>query len=201
MASAPRIQRFTFDDFCVLVKQGQKADLIDGVIYMASPDNTNANELSAWLISLVYDYVQVKRLGKVFHSRVALRLDDLNSPEPDLLFVRKSRLHLVKRGFIVGPADLAVEIVSPESIERDYQKKRALFETAGVLEYWIVDEMKQQVTLLRLSRKGKYRQIRPKNGELQSQVLPGFWFRPEWFWQDPLPMKMEILEQILARES
>jgi Uma2 family endonuclease len=201
MASAPRIQRFTFDDFCVLVKHGQKADLIDGVIYMASPDNTNANELAAWLISLVYDYVQVKRLGKVYHSRVALRLDDWNSPEPDLLFMRTSRLHLVKKGFIAGPADLAVEIVSPESIERDYQKKRALFEAAGVLEYWIVDEMKHQVTLLRLSRKGKYRQVRPKNGELQSQVLPGFWFRPEWFWQDPLPMKMEILEQILARES
>src|SRR5205823_4471586 len=115
----------------------------------------NANELSMWLGSLMFDYAQVKRLGKVYHSRVALRLDDLNSPEPDILFMRKSRLNLVKRGFIAGPADLAVEIVSPESVERDYQKKRALFEAAGVLEYWIVDEMKQQVILLRLSRKGK----------------------------------------------
>jgi Uma2 family endonuclease len=201
MASASRVQRFTFDDFCVLVKQGQKADLIDGVIYMASPDNTNANELSAWLISLVYDYVQVKQLGKVYHSRVALRLDDLNAPEPDLLFIRTSRLHLVQRGFIAGPADLAVEIVSPESVERDYQKKRSLFEAAGILEYWIIDEMKQQVALLSLSPKGKYRQVRPKNSELQSQVLSGFWFRPAWFWQDPLPIKMEILEQILARAS
>ena len=43
-------QSITFEDFCFLVKDGQKADLIDGVIYMASPDNLDANRLSKWLI-------------------------------------------------------------------------------------------------------------------------------------------------------
>ena len=36
---------FTYDDFCALVHDDQKADLIDGVIYMASPENLEANEL------------------------------------------------------------------------------------------------------------------------------------------------------------
>src|SRR5439155_8111167 len=102
MRVVPATAQISFDAFCELVKDGEKADLIDGVIYMASPDNTNANELSMWLGSLMFDYAQVKRLGKVYHSRVALRLDDLNSPEPDILFMRKSRLNLVKRGFIAG---------------------------------------------------------------------------------------------------
>src|SRR5262249_45372610 len=114
----------TFDDFCFLVSDGQKADLIDGVIYVASPDNTDSNLLFIWLGGLISLFVETFDLGEVFGLRVALRLDGKNSPEPDILFVRKSRLHLVRRGHVAGAADLAMEIVSPESVERDYQMKR-----------------------------------------------------------------------------
>src|SRR5437870_2184576 len=118
MSTASKITSVTFDEFCFLVKDGQKADLIDGVIYMASPDNTVANELNAWLCTLMNLYARQKDLGKVFVSRVAFRLDEKNSPEPDIGFIGKERLHLVKRGRVDGPPDLAVEIVSPDSVER-----------------------------------------------------------------------------------
>lgn len=42
----------TFDEFCELVEDGQKADLIDGAIYMASPDNTDANLVNGWLFTV-----------------------------------------------------------------------------------------------------------------------------------------------------
>src|SRR3954452_5728404 len=90
----------TFEDFCFLVKEDQKADLIDGVIYMASPENTDANLLFMWLGRVIGLYVEEKDLGEVYGSRVALRLDNRNGPEPDLGFVRKDRLHLVERGHI-----------------------------------------------------------------------------------------------------
>jgi Uma2 family endonuclease len=143
----------TFDDFCALVREDQKADLIDGVIYMASPENTDANELFMWLGGVMDLYAEEKDLGKVYGSRVACRLDEKNGPEPDLVFVRKKRLHKVHRGFIEGPPDLAVEIVSPDSVERDYKKKRTLYEQARIPEYWIIDEIEETVTLLRLTRR------------------------------------------------
>src|SRR5437870_821596 len=146
MKLATRAGSYTFEDFCALVKDGQKADLIDGVIYMASPDNTDANKLFMWLGSLMDLFAEAKRLGEVYGSRVAFRLDDTNGPEPDIAFVRKDRLHLVERGGVRGGPDLAVEIVSPESEERDYQKKRKQYEEAGIPEYWIVDEPEQKVT-------------------------------------------------------
>jgi len=46
---AARTGPYTFDDFCEMVREDQKADLIDGVIYMASPENTEANDLFVWL--------------------------------------------------------------------------------------------------------------------------------------------------------
>ncbi len=196
---ANKSHSYTFDDFCVLVKDGEKADLIDGVIYMASPDNIDAYRHYRWLGHLMSDFCEETDQGEIFGSRVAFRLADLGSPEPDLAFVQKARLHLVRRGFFDGPPDAAFEIVSPESVERDYVLKRSQYEAAGVAEYWIIDAMERRVTLLRLGANGKYREVKPRKGELHSAVLRGFWLRPEWLWQEPLPRKRVVLQQLLDR--
>lgn len=188
----------TFDEFCVLVKDGQKADLIDGVIYMASPDSLETNNLFMWFGGLIEYYAEETELGEVFGSRAAFRLDNYNSPEPDLAFVRASRLPKVKGGHFNGAPDIAIELVSLDSVERDYVAKREKYRQAGVSEYWIVDEMVQRVTMLRLDARGRYREVKPQAGVLFSEVLAGFWFRPEWLWRSPLPKKLAILNQILA---
>jgi Uma2 family endonuclease len=198
MSRAARLAPYTFEDFCALVKDGEKADLIDGVIYMASPDNSDANNLFMWLGGVIDSFVEEKELGEVYGSRVAFRLGDTDGPEPDIAFVRKDHLDRVERGFVRGGPDLAVEIVSPESKDRDYEKKRQKYEAAGVREYWIVDEPERKVTLLRLGKDGKYREVRPRKGILHSKVLPGFWLRVEWLWQDPLPKKSTALREILG---
>lgn len=189
---------FTFDDFCAIVSEDQKADLIDGVIYMASPENAEANDLFFWLSGLMSFYVEEKNLGRVYGSRVALRLNDKNGPEPDIMFVRKQRLHLVEGGHINGPPDLAIEIVSPESVERDYVKKRAQYEEFKISEYWIVDEMLKRLTPLRLGADGAYRDMDLKDGVLHSRSLSGFWLRPEWLWQ-PRPNRLRTLKKLLAK--
>lgn len=199
MKIAARMGPYTWEDFCQLVREEQKADLIDGVIYMASPENTDANDLFVFLIGLFDDFAEYHDLGEVYGSRVALRLDKKNAPEPDIAFVRKEHQGRIERGGIGGPADLAVEIVSPDSVERDYEKKRNQYERFGISEYWIVDEELQKVTLLRLGAKGKYREVKPHKGELRSAVLEGFWLRPEWLWQQPRRKKMDVSQEILAR--
>jgi Uma2 family endonuclease len=191
---------YNFEDFCEMVREDQKADLIDGVIYMASPENPDANKLFLWLASIMNIYARKKKLGEVYGSRVAFKLDEEHGPEPDIAFILTEHLDRVKRGRVEGPADLAVEIVSPESVERDYDHKRELYEEHGIPEYWIIDEMEETVTLLRLKR-GKYREVRPKKGALHSEVLSGFWLRPEWLWQEPRPDEIDTLEQILGGES
>lgn len=197
MSTATRVKLHSFDDFCFLVKDGQKGDLIDGVIYMASPDNTDANDLFVWLVAVLAPFIHRKKAGKLYGSRVAFRLDEWNGPEPDLGFVRKEHEHRIRRGHVKGAPDLAVEIVSPESIERDYEKKRDQYESAGVEEYWIIDDIEKKVTLLRLDGKGKYREVRPRQGILRSRVLKGFWLDTAWLWQRPFPDPVDTLLRIL----
>jgi Uma2 family endonuclease len=199
MSAIPKNRKYTFEDFCFLVKDGQKADLIDGVIYIASPENLDSNDLTVWMTRLYGDFIEETDQGALWISRVAFRLSDFESPEPDLAFVKKARLFRRKRGHFAGAPDLGVEIVSPDSIERDYTKKRKQYEDAGMSEYWIIDELQQKVTLLRLGKDGKYHEVRLRKGELHSEVLRGFWLRPEWLWQKPLPRKKDVLHQLLAR--
>ena len=131
---------YTFEDFCRLVPDGEKADLIEGVIYMASPDKIEAARLFAWLFRLLCEFVEIRDLGEVYPLRVAFRLNDGTSPEPDIGFLSTKNLTRTWRTYGEGPPDLALEMVSPESAERDYVTKRHLYEKHGVREYWIVDE-------------------------------------------------------------
>jgi hypothetical protein len=76
----PVVGPYTYEDFCWLVREDQKADLIDGVIYMASPENTDANEMFVWLVALFHDFAEYFDLGKVYGSRVATRFNNKTAP-------------------------------------------------------------------------------------------------------------------------
>lgn len=69
--------------------------------------------------------------------------------EPDLLYIAPENP--------LGPdveypthIDLALEIVSPgkDAWQRDYEDKRVDYARAGISEYWIVDPLENQVTVL-----------------------------------------------------
>jgi Uma2 family endonuclease len=192
---------YTFEDFCALVPDGEKADLIDGVIYMASPDNIEAARLFTWLFRLLCDFVEVRDLGEVYPLRVAFRLDDGASPEPDIGFLSGKNLRRAFRTYVEGPPDLALEIVSPDSAERDYVAKRHLYEKHGVREYWIFDEALKKVMLLRRDAKGHYREIKPRKGIFHSKVIAHFWLKDEWLWQQPRPRVRTVLRRILRSKS
>jgi Uma2 family endonuclease len=188
----------TFDDFRLLVRAGQRADLIDGVIHIASPESLAENDQHGWLVAILRPFVRRRALGRIFSSRVAVRLDDRNSPEPDVCFIRSERQELIRSSYLDGACDLAVEIVSHESVRRDYELKRSLYERFQVPEYWIVDQYEQTAMFLRLGSRGRYREVRPRRGIFRSEVVNGFWLRGDWLWQQPLPDELDTVQTILA---
>src|SRR5829696_954742 len=120
-----------YDFFRAVIGDGRKADLIDGVIYMASPDTRINNELNGFLYRLLSGFVEAKKIdGFVFFSRFACKISDFRAPEPDVGYVRPERAHLVHDRDMDGGPDIAVEIVSRDSRTRDYVEKRQLYESA-----------------------------------------------------------------------
>jgi Uma2 family endonuclease len=195
MTATGRNQIYGFEEFCTLLPAKQKADLISGVIYLAAPEAIRTSDLSCWLLSLMFGFVQQKNLGAICYSRVAFRLGDYDGPEPDIAFIRKERLQLCRRNYFDGPPDLAIEVVSPESEHRDYKLKRRQYEIGRIPEYLIVDEMEKKLVLLRLNRT-RYREVKDAGTVVSCNALPGFWLRPAWLWQDPLPLITDVLAEI-----
>jgi Uma2 family endonuclease len=199
MAKMPSEQDLvTVEDFFVLVPDGQKADLIDGAIYMASPDSTRNDQIGGFIRFLVQGYAEVKKLGMVFGSRFTFELSDIRAPEPDVAFVKNQRLHLLKKNKMVGGPDVAVEIVSPDSRHRDYFEKRLLYETAGVLEYWIIDPLQHRAEFHRLEEAAFRLAALEENSIFRSQALEGFWIDVEWLFAEELPSAFESLRKILS---
>jgi len=186
----------TVEQFYALVEDGQKADLIDGVIYMASPDTLTQNELTGFLWNLMRLCCELKDMGRVFGSRFAFVLSPHSAPEPDVAFVRKERLHLVQEHGMEGGPDIAVEIVSRDSRHRDLVKKRRLYQEAGVSEYWLIDPLKKQALFLCLQA-GQYEPVPFEEGRIfRSAALPGFFLDVDWLFGSQPPKLQDTLRAI-----
>src|SRR5206468_2139849 len=93
-----------------------------------------------FLESILRFYVQENDLGMVMRSPFAMKLEEQKrGREPDILFVKKDRVDLITKTYLDGPADLAIEIVSPESIVRDRAEKFVEYEAAGIKEFGLID--------------------------------------------------------------
>lgn len=202
MVRRHRVGAYRFAEFLELVHSDQKADLIDGVIYLASPENIEHNNLLFWLGTIMRQYVEERRLGMATVNKVAFHLSDHTAPEPDLAVVRTERLSIVRHGYVDGPPDVAVEIVSADSVERDYEDKRKRYEEAGVWEYWILDPDEQSATFLvrRQPTAGGFVEAALDGTVFRSTALPGFWLDVAWAWSPNRPSTLSVV-QTLLRES
>ncbi len=199
-SNAPTVDLITVEQFYRLVPDGQKADLIDGVIYMASPDSLRHNHLTLFVSRLFQGYLEAKGLGgDVTVSRFAFELTPHRAPEPDVAYVRPERTHLLSEVSMRGGPDIAVEIVSRDSRNRDYGEKRQLYQDAGVPEYWIIDPIQERVEFLVL-HEGRY-QLAPleENRMFRSRALGGLWIDVGWLLADPLPPVSRCLAEMAAR--
>ena len=188
MNTSPRAAALaTVEDFYALVPDRQKADLLDGVIYVASPDTYHGDQYTNFLARLLAGFCEARDLGKVFGSRFAFRLSPHRCPEPDVAVVLASRLHLVDDHGMTGGPDVAVEVVSRDSRTRDYRDKRRIYEESGVSEYWLVDPIKGRADFLVLEA-GKYQSAVLDDGSIfRSRVLPGFFLDGRWLFGEDLP--------------
>ena len=135
----------TIDDIYNL-PDGQRAELIDGELYMMATPSMIHQRIVMELSFRIRDYIG-RRKGdcEVFPSPFAVFLNANNEIylEPDISVIcDKSKL--TEKG-CNGAPDWIVEVVSPSSRAMDYNKKLFKYRSAGVREYWIVDYTKDQI--------------------------------------------------------
>ena len=141
-------KEYTIDDIYAL-PDGQRAELIDGRMYMMAPPTRKHQRILLSLSRRIADYLE-KKGGScevdIVPFAVFLNEDDKkNYVEPDISVICDAN-KLTDKG-CTGAPDWTIEIVSPGSRRMDYYTKLFKYRSAGVREYWIVDPEKNRITV------------------------------------------------------
>jgi Uma2 family endonuclease len=165
---------------------------------MPSPASFGHQDLGSFLESVLRIYIEVNNLGALVRAPYVMKLAAISrGREPDLIFIGRDRMRLITRNYLNDPADLAIEIISPESKKRDTEIKFAEYQAAGVGEYWMLDPDYRKAEFYQLGVDGRYRRatIGP-DGVYHSKAISGFWLKVEWLWQTPAPATLDVLREL-----
>src|SRR4051794_7579514 len=98
-----------------------RAEWAGGEVVVMSPANVRHVDLVDFLTAVIRVYVEHHDLGRAFTQEYTARFragTRLVRCLPDVLFVARARLHLLRPTYLDGPPDLAIEVVSPDSAAR-----------------------------------------------------------------------------------
>lgn len=143
----PKEDIYTIDDIYAL-PDGERAELIDGKIYMMAPPSRIHQKVVQELSRTIGNYIADNNGScEVYPAPFAVFLneDDKNYVEPDISIICDKN-KLTDKG-CNGSPDWIIEIVSPSSQRMDYLTKLFKYRTAGVREYWIINPEKETVQI------------------------------------------------------
>jgi Uma2 family endonuclease len=195
-----RIQqgKITYEQYleCCQGDENRHTEWVNGEVVEMPPVSYAHGRMTIFLTTLLNSYVEAKGLGVVMNEPFQMKAGpDLPGRSPDVLFVSKENAPRLKKLQLEGPADLVIEVISPESRVRDRGEKFHEYEQGGVGEYWLIDPERKRAEFYVLGTDRMYRPALPEEGVYHSAAVPGLWLRVDWLWQDPAPPLMQILRE------
>jgi Uma2 family endonuclease len=151
-------------------------ELVAGEVMELAPGSVEHGEIAGDALFVLKVFVRKNpQIGKVFANDTGFLLT--RNPDtvrgPDIAFVRKERLtNLPREGFFPGAPDLAVEVVSPNDLAQDVERKVQEYLSAGTAMVWVMYPETKDVTIYRPG--GQARVLSEKDALDGADVLPGF---------------------------
>lgn len=184
----------TFEEFIAWVDEDTSAEWEDGEILFMSPASLKHQLIAGFLHGLIRVFVEHHKLGTTLSAPFKMKIPGYGA-EPDVLVVLKQNENRLRKTYLDGPADLVIEVISPDSIERDRVKKYNDYEAAGVAEYWIIDPEREAAEFYQLSG-GHFVMADTPDSIYHSKVLPGMRFPLVWLQAAHQPALLDALRSM-----
>ncbi|MBW4472493.1 MAG: Uma2 family endonuclease [Stenomitos rutilans HA7619-LM2] len=197
LENGDRLTRPEFERRYNAMPEVRKAELVEGVVYMASPLRFRPHaephgRLITWLgvYQAATPYVQMG-------IEPTMRLDIDNEPQPDgvLLISQESGgcSSLSEDGYLEGATELVVEVAA-SSAAIDLSDKKRAYRRNGVQEYIVWQVFDQKIDWFQ-RQDGDYVSLAPDDeGIIHSQVFPGLWLNVAAMLQGDMRSVLAVLQ-------
>jgi Uma2 family endonuclease len=177
-----------------------KAELIEGVVYMASPvylpHAESHHAISGWLFNYRAHTSKIR-----VADNVTIRLDSENEVQPDLAaWMDGRKVRHSQEGYLEGAPELVIEI-AVSSASYDLHEKMRVYRRNGIQEYIVWRVLDQKVDWFEL-KDGEYVPFVPDvSGVIKSKVFPGLWLAVNELLSGDLGKVLAELNEGLATEE
>ena len=178
LESGDRLSRSEFERRYLAAPHIKKAELIEGVVYVASPLRHEQHGRPHSRVMTWLGVYQALTPGVDLSDAPTVRLDLDNEPQPDAVLLIEpdagGQTRLSNDGYIEGAPELVAEIAASSAAYDLYDKKTA-YRRNGVKEYIVWQVLEQKLDWFIL-RDGVYESlIADDTAIIRSEVFPGLW--------------------------
>jgi Uma2 family endonuclease len=198
LESGDRLSRHEFERRYQAMPHVNKAELIEGVVYMPSPVHFSAHgQPHAFIITWLGTYCAATP-GVKLGDNATVRLDPDNEVQPDALLRlaenRNGRSHISADDYVEGTPELVVEIAA-SSASVDLHDKKKVYRRNGVEEYLVWQIYDGRIVWFYLEN-DEYKELAPdEQGVVRSRVFPGLWLAVQALLNEELATVLHVLQE------
>ena len=176
LTSGDRLTRREFERRYAGMPEDFKAELIEGVVYVASPVRYASHGAPHTQITTWLGVYCAATSGVGMADNTTVRMDPFNEPQPDI-FLRLEpavggRSKVTSDDYIEGPPELIVEVAA-SSATYDLREKKTVYQRNGVQEYLVWQIYERRLDWFYLHN-DEYEQLQPDTeGIIRSRIFPG----------------------------
>ncbi|MFN6560093.1 MAG: Uma2 family endonuclease [Nostoc sp. ChiSLP01] len=204
LESGDRLSRHEFERRYSAMPNLKKAELIEGIVYVASPLRFNSHgkphgDLIIWLGTY-----KVATPGVELGDNVTVRLDLDNEPQPDVVLLIDEKLggqaRISDDDYIEGAPELIAEVAA-SSAANDLHDKKKVYRRNGVKEYIVWRILENQLDWFCLEN-DEYILLEPDiNNVIKSRIFPGLWLDVQALCTGEMTKVLRVLQQGLSSEE
>jgi len=195
LENGDRLSRREFERRYQAMPRLKKAELVEGVVYMASPLRIRSHgEPHGRLITWLGTY-QAVTSNTVLGIEPTVRLDPDNEPQPDaVLFIPGKQATINENDYIEGAPELIVEIAA-SSVAIDLHDKKRAYRRNGVREYIVWRTLDRQIDWFVLKADEYICQLPDEQGIIRSEIFPGLWLAVSALLSAEMTTVLSVLQQ------
>jgi Uma2 family endonuclease len=200
LENGDRLTREEFERRYKATPEHVKAELIEGIVYMASPISEHHSRPHFRLITVLGLYeLSTPGVRGADNGTVKLDLDNMPQPDAHLRLAPEcgGKTRLDEDGYVVGAPELAVEIAY-SSASYDLNAKLNAYRRNGVQEYLVWRTFDDAIDWFAL-RGGRYEALTAGADRIvRSVVFPGLWLNPVALIRPDAPTLLRVAHEGIA---